>query len=136
MDRQRLKTGKSIPVDLPEICAPRLELLGKFDKASGKRCIYISAPAGCGKTVSTLLWIQKSGCETIWIGLDIYDNTPAIFYRFFCTALFSVIPQDETLTQIIKNPEYNDSPVEYTIEILSRLSLDKRHYALVFDDFT
>lgn len=83
-----LQTDKLIPVELPEICAPRLELLGRFDQASGKRYIYISAPAGCGKTVSTRLWIQKSGCIPIWLSLDIYDNTPVAFFRFFVRHFF------------------------------------------------
>jgi len=135
MDPLGMKTYKLIPAELPEICAPRLELLGRFDKAAAKQCIYISAPAGCGKTVSTRLWIQKSGRTPIWLGLDAYDNTPAAFYRFFCTAFFSVIPQDEALTKIVKDPSFNVSPVEYTIEVLSRLSFDERRYALVLDDF-
>ncbi|MGE5614974.1 MAG: LuxR C-terminal-related transcriptional regulator [Bacillota bacterium] len=130
-----MKTYKLVPAELPEICAPRLELLGRFDKAAARQCIYISAPAGCGKTVSTRLWMQKSGRTPIWLGLDMYDNTPAAFYRFFCTALFSVIPQDESLTKIVKDPSFNISPVEYTIEILSRLSFDERKFALVLDDF-
>lgn len=135
MSTQGLQTDKLIPVVLPEICAPRLRLLDRFDKASDNRWVYISAPAGCGKTVSTLLWIQKAGYKTIWLGLDIYDNTPAAFYRFFCAALFSVIPQEESLTKIIKDPAFNVSPVEYTIEVLSRFSFDDSKYALVFDDF-
>jgi len=135
MSLKELLTDKMIPIELPEICAPRAELLDKFDKASDKQFVYISAPAGCGKTVSTLLWIQKSGRKTIWLGLDVFDNTPAAFYRFFCTAFFSVIPQDEDLIQIIITPAFSASPVEYTVEVLSRLSFDEHSYALVFDDF-
>ncbi len=135
MNAQSLQTDKLVPIKLPEICAPRVELLKCFDKAAGKRCIYVNAPGGFGKTVSTLLWIQKSGCVPIWLGLDKYDNTPSTFFRFLCTALFSVMPQNESLMKIIMEPSFNDSPVEYTIDILSRFSFDSRKYALVFDDF-
>ncbi len=135
MNPQELQTGKMVPIELPEICAPRVRLLSRFEKASSKRFVYISAPAGCGKTVSTLLWIQKSGLKTIWLGLDVYDNTLTTFYRLFCTALFSVIPQEESLTKIIKEQSFNASPVEHTIEVLSRLSFGDSKYALVFDDF-
>jgi LuxR family maltose regulon positive regulatory protein len=135
MSVQSLQTDKLIPIKLPEICAPRIELLRSFDKAAGKRCIYVNAPGGFGKTVSTLLWIRKSGCIPIWLGLDKYDNTPSTFFRFLCTALFSVMPQNESLTKIIMEPSFNDSPVEYTIDILSRFSFDSRKYALVLDDF-
>lgn len=135
MNLKTMQTDKHIPIKLPEICAPRLELLKLFDKASEKRFIYIHAPGGCGKTVSTLLWIQKSGYTPIWLGLDAYDNTPAAFYRFLCSSLISVIPQNEGLSNIIMDSAFNDSPVEYTIEFLSRFSLDDRKYTLVFDDF-
>lgn len=130
-----LQTDKLVPISLPEICAPRLDLLKRFDKAAGKRYIYVNAPGGFGKTVSALLWIQKSGLIPVWLGLDKYDNTPSTFFRFLCTALFSVMPQNENLTKTIMEPSFNDSPVEYTIDILSRFSFDNRKYALVFDDF-
>lgn len=135
MNKMALKNDKMIPIKLPEICAPRLELLRTFDKASEKRCIYVNAPGGCGKTVSTLLWIQKSGLSPIWLSLDEYDNTPAAFYRFFCSALLTTFPQnDHLMTSLIDNA-FNDSPIEYTIDILSRFSFDSSKYALVFDDF-
>ena len=135
MDSQSLKTDKQIPIELPEICAPRLGLLERFDKAAAKRCVYVSAPAGCGKTVSTLLWLKKSDRKTIWIGLDKYDNTPAGFYRFFYSALFAAIPQEENLMAIIRGPAFSASPVEYTMEVLTRFAFDNGKYALVFDDF-
>lgn len=135
MSTHPLQTDKMVPIRLPEICAPRLDLLKRFDRAADKRCIYVSAPGGFGKTVSALLWIQKSGLVPVWLGLDKYDNTPSTFFRFLCNALFSVMPQNENLTKIILEPSFNDSPVEYTIDILSRFSFDNRKYALVLDDF-
>lgn len=130
-----LHNDKLIPIKLPEICAPRLNLLRLYEKASNQRCIYVNAPGGCGKTVSTLLWMQKYNYIPIWLGLDAYDNTPAVFYRFFCSALFAAMPQQENLMTLAMGAEFNDSPVEYTIDILSRFSFDLRKYALVFDDF-
>ena len=135
MSTNSLQTDKLIPIKLPEICAPRLDLLKRFDKASEKRCIYVKAPGGCGKTVSTLLWMKKSGHIPIWLTLDEYDNTPAAFYRFFCSSLFFAMPQKESLIATVMDATFNDSPVEYTIDILSRFSFDDRKYALVLDDF-
>ncbi len=135
MDPQGLHTDKLIPIALPETCAPRPELLARYGQAAGMRCVFVSAPAGCGKTVSTLLWLKESGRRAVWLGLDEYDNTPAAFYRFFCTALFSALPPEESLLRIVKGQSFNDSPVEYTIEVLSRLTWGEGCYALVFDDF-
>lgn len=135
MSPQKLQTDKLLPADLPEICAPRLELLSRFDRVSDKRCIYVNAPAGSGKTISTRLWLQKAGREPIWLGLDEYDNNLAAFYRLFCAAFFAVIPQEESLHRIIRDAAFSASPVEYTIEVLSRFSFDEHSYALVMDDF-
>lgn len=135
MNPQKYKTEKYVPIDLPEICAPRTELMSEYKRAFEKRYIYIHAPAGSGKTVSTLLWLRKSEYKTIWISLDAYDNTLSGFYRVFFSALFSVVPQKKNLTDLIKTPGFSASPVEYAIEILSRLSFDDYSYALVFDDF-
>ncbi len=135
MNSNALPNDKLIPIKLPEICAPRQELLRRFEKASDNRYIYVNAPGGCGKTVSTLLWMKKYDYIPIWLGLDAYDNTPAVFYRFFCSSLFAAIPQKESLSAIVMESAFSDSPVEYTIDILSRFSFDSRKYALVLDDF-
>ncbi|HQJ36891.1 MAG TPA: hypothetical protein PK223_03535, partial [Bacillota bacterium] len=135
MNPQKYKTEKLVPINLPEICAPRALLMDVYRKASEKRCIYIHAPAGSGKTVSTLLWLRESEYKTIWIGLDAYDNTLAGFYRVFCMALFSAVPHKENLAELIKAPEFSASSVEYTIEIISLLSFEDCKYALVLDDF-
>ncbi len=88
MKIQGLQTDKLTPVHLPEICAPRQALLKTFDRAAEKRCVYVAAPAGCGKTLSALLWTQSAGRTPIWIGLDEYDNTLPAFYRLFLYRAF------------------------------------------------
>ena len=106
-----------------------------FDKAASTGYIYVHAPAGYGKTISTLLWLKKTNQKTIWISLDAYDNTPVIFYRFFCLSILSVIPHDEEVYQEIKSPAFTAAPVEGTIDLISRLSYEDCKYALVLDDF-
>lgn len=135
MNIKKYKTEKLVPIDLPKICAPRTELMKLYKKASLKRYIFINAPAGFGKTISTILWLKKSDYRTIWISLDEYDNIIAGFYRILCMALFSVIHHEETLDKLLKSPSFSAAPVEYTIEIISQLFFDDCSYALVFDDF-
>jgi len=129
------QTAKQTPVSLPEICAPRSELMQVFDRAAKTRYIYVQAPSGYGKTISTLLWLKRTGRRTIWISFDNYDNTPVLFYRLLCMSLLSVIPHDEEMYREIKSPAFSSSPVEYTIDLISRLSYEDCSYALVFDDF-
>jgi LuxR family maltose regulon positive regulatory protein len=135
IDMKLMKIDKQTPVSLPQVCAPRAELLQIFDKAAENQFIYVHAPAGYGKTISTLLWLKKSGCKPIWISLDAYDNTTVLFYRLVCMSILSVIPNDERILQEVKSPAFNVAPVECTIDLLTRLTYEDCRYALVLDDF-
>ena len=79
MEMNSLQTDKQTPVSLPEICAPRSGLLKNFDLASKNQYLFVHAPAGYGKTISTLLWLKKRKMKTAWITLDPYDNARFCF---------------------------------------------------------
>jgi LuxR family maltose regulon positive regulatory protein len=137
---QKYKPGlylmdKQTPVTLPQICAPRAELMRYFDKAAEIQYIYIHAPAGYGKTVSALLWLQKTNRKPAWISLDAYDNAPVLFYRLLCISLLALIPHDEELLLKIKSAAFGAEPVENTIDLITRLAYEEGPYALVLDDF-
>ena len=97
--------------------------------------IFISAPAGCGKTVSALLWMKKSNRRPVWIGLDTYDNSVSIFYRMFCAGILSAQPDNNRMTEILQTSAFSSAPVEYTIMLLSEFISDKSEYILALDDF-
>ncbi|MFT4105188.1 MAG: LuxR C-terminal-related transcriptional regulator [Lacrimispora sp.] len=128
-----LLNEKFIPEELPSVCVPRHALLHTFNEYAGKRAILVSAPAGFGKTVSSLLWLAASGRKNIWIGLDEYDNSPAVFYKLLCTGILSAFPGNRAMAKLIKNPAFAALPVENTINFLSCLEPDSAPYALVLD---
>lgn len=130
-----IRNSKYTPGPLPAICAGRDALIALLSQAAAKRLIYISAPAGSGKTVSALLWMRSSGRKTVWVGLDALDNSTAVFYRMFCTAVLSAQPDNERMTQILHSPAFDASPVEHTINLLAAFYLDDGQYALTLDDF-
>lgn len=134
MKNENLPNDKFTTAKLPEICAPRHGLLNLFRRETDKRIIYVSAPAGYGKTVSTQLWLQHAKCEYIWIGLDEYDNTLSIFYKLFCSGILSFQPGNRAIASIIASPKFYSAPVEHTIHLLSAFEPDGKKYALVFDD--
>ena len=76
---------KFVPTPMPEVCAPRTSVLNRFQQEAANRLTVVSAPAGYGKTVSTLLWLSAAKRKSVWIGLDEYDNAPFVFYKLFCT---------------------------------------------------
>lgn len=127
-------SDKFAPASLPDICAPRLRVVDAINRAAGKRFVYIGAPAGSGKTVSTLLWLKKSKRPTVWIGLDRYDDVPSVFYKQLATGLYSVQPENAALYAVLANPSFSASPVEHAISLVAEmLPLDRRH-VLVLDD--
>ncbi|MCL2473110.1 MAG: hypothetical protein FWF26_05470, partial [Treponema sp.] len=121
-------------VSLPQICAPREDLVRFFDQCSKKQCIYIQAPAGYGKTISALLWLKKSGCRSAWFTLDKYDNSLTLFYRSFCQSLLAAFPQSDAVDALASSPLFSLSPVESTMEFLTMFSWRKGKNALVVDD--
>lgn len=129
------QTSKQIPESIPELHAPRTRLLQTFDLAAKNQYIYVQAPAGYGKTISTLLWLKKINVKYIWISLDTYDNTPLIFYKLLCTSLLNVIPFEQEVIQFLKSPTFNAAPIECTIDLISQLLYEDNKYVLVFDDF-
>lgn len=74
-------SDKFMPARLPEVCAPRKALLARVGDAAQDGFVFVSAQGGSGKTVTTLLWLRESGRTPIWIGLDSYDNSLAVFYK-------------------------------------------------------
>lgn len=132
---KHMNNKSKLPVSLPEICAPREELLRHLDHAAKKQVVYMQAAGGHGKTVSTLLWLKKSNIHAAWHCFDEYDNTPALFYLIFCRYLLLMLPQNENITKIVDDPAFRDAPVEFTIEILTKAEYGEEQVALILDDF-
>lgn len=125
---------KFIPTPMPEVCAPRASVLNRFQQESANHLTVVSAPAGYGKTVSTLLWLSAAKRKSVWIGLDEYDNAPFVFYKLFCTGILSVQPNNIKMEEILNSKAFYSSPVENTIRLLLEFALDDGTYALVLDD--
>lgn len=130
-----LLNEKFIPEKLPTICVPRHSLLNTFRQHAQQRVLLVSAPAGFGKTLSAILWMKASRQKAIWIGLDEYDSSPAVFYKLLCTGLLSAFSDNKALVELLKNPAFIASPVESAINFLSYLEPNADSYTLVLDGF-
>ncbi|MCL2663459.1 MAG: LuxR C-terminal-related transcriptional regulator [Oscillospiraceae bacterium] len=118
--------------------APRTALMKLLDGLLAKRFIYIHAPAGFGKTVSSLLWLEHrektAGIKRAWVSLDEYDNKTAEFCKRFVTALASIQPENDKLNDLITHQVFNTSPVEFTLHALDVLTKEKDDIIVVLDD--
>ncbi|WP_130863220.1 LuxR C-terminal-related transcriptional regulator [Bacilliculturomica massiliensis] len=129
-----LLNEKYTPAALPDIYAPRHNLMAVFQRASENRFVFVGAPSGSGKTVSAQLWLKRSGRRSVWIGLDRYDDSPSVFFKLLSKGLYSVCPENENMLKIITSPAFSSVPVEHTVQLLSELYAGKGSYALVLDD--
>jgi len=105
-----------------------------MQKAAMGRFIYISAPAGSGKTVTALLYKVQTKQRPLWIGLDAYDNIPSVFYKLLSSVICSTQPDNENMQLILADPSFSSSPAEYTVRILAELWPDEKQYILTLDD--
>ena len=66
---------------------PRERILRLLDQARGHHAIWISAPAGFGKTTAVASWLQASSAPTLWYNCDDGDADVASFFYFLTLAL-------------------------------------------------
>ncbi|MCL2718641.1 MAG: LuxR C-terminal-related transcriptional regulator [Lachnospiraceae bacterium] len=118
---------------------PRSALMKILDNFSNKRGIYIHAPAGFGKTVSSLLWLahreEKEKIKRIWVSLDEYDDKTSVFCRRFVSALVNAQPENVPLSELVSHPLFNSAAIEFTIRALGYYFINSNDkYIFVFDD--
>jgi len=135
-------------VSLPQICAPREDLIRTFNTCSQKQFIIIQAPAGYGKTISTLLWLKRTRRCFAWLFLDKYDNVLSLFYRSLCRTLLEAVRESrndafpgvinddryDAISQFLNSPSFSAAPVENAMEFISMMPLRDDQCALVLDD--
>ncbi|MDL2313888.1 LuxR C-terminal-related transcriptional regulator [Desulfovibrio sp. OttesenSCG-928-C14] len=120
---------------LPEKLAPRHTLLNVFHRAAAKRLGYVHAPAGSGKTVSTLLWLNDSGRKGVWITLGGEQNALPDFLQKIGKALLSLQPYNREAARILDRSGLGSLSVEYMQRLAASMIEDEDLYALIIDDF-
>lgn len=60
----------------------RGRLFARLDQARKGRLVWISGPAGAGKTSLVSSWAQSRGIPAVWYQIDEDDNDPATFFHF------------------------------------------------------
>ena len=94
----------------------------------------VVAPAGYGKTTAVLEWLETSDLPAAWLSLDDHDNNPAMFWRYFCTALDSIsggVSRDTDY--VFSSPELLKANIHINI-LVDRLAEASSDFLLVLDD--
>jgi len=125
---------------ISEFHAPRAALMELLDNLSNieKRIVYIHAPAGFGKTVTSYLWLLHrealKNAKRAVVSLDKFDDKPSGFCKRFISALTELEPDNTALGAVLEHPVFETAPVEFVIHALELLAEKQEEHILVFDD--
>ncbi|HNN42331.1 MAG TPA: BTAD domain-containing putative transcriptional regulator [Nitrospira sp.] len=84
--------AKLVPPTLP-IVLQRTRLFRLLDKSNARRLIWITAPAGAGKTTLVASYLKSKRVPVLWYRLDESDADPSSFFHFLSLAAKSLAPR-------------------------------------------
>jgi LuxR family transcriptional regulator, maltose regulon positive regulatory protein len=113
----------------------RSDLIQKLNDGLNKRMIFVSAPAGFGKSTLINSWLDRQDCPISWISLDKADNDPSRFFSYFFAALSNI--SSEIDFSIEENNTFTENPSveEILISLITPLLQSSFRYILVLDDY-
>ncbi|MDL2234082.1 LuxR C-terminal-related transcriptional regulator, partial [Ruminococcaceae bacterium OttesenSCG-928-L11] len=113
--------------------APRGNTLQYLDSLDQKHYIYIFAPSGYGKTITTHMWLERKGVRHAFVSLDEGSDKPGLFCTMLCRAMMQCQPDNRQLAEYATHREFGSAPMEYTLQAINTLREDSRAY-IVIDD--
>lgn len=100
---------------------PRAHLFEKLDTLLEYRTVWISSPAGSGKTTLVSTYLKDRGLTCLWYQVDMGDDDPATFFYYLGKAALGAVPRAKkkfpTLT-----PEYLPGLSTFTLRFFEDLS--------------
>jgi LuxR family maltose regulon positive regulatory protein len=115
----------------------RPRLLELFSLNKEVKLIVLAAPAGYGKTVATLQYVNTLGSPFIWYQLDRYDNDPAVFVQYLIAGIGRYFPGFGTETlQLVLQSNITSSLRLIVITLINELAnLPDQDLTLILDDY-
>lgn len=133
----RLMTTKLLPPRIGSELMERPRLLELFTGNKDVKLIVLTAPAGYGKTISTLQYVNTLGNPFVWYQLDQYDNDPAVFIQYLIAGIERYFPGFGVETKQLVLQNKNESSLRFiVIALINELAnLAKHDLTLVLDDY-
>lgn len=103
MERHAPRLAKFTPPDVTEL-VPREQLFARLDRAGKHTAIWVTGPAGAGKTALAASWLAASGYRYVWYSLDEGDVDPATFFHYLALAAGPTVDSRHPLPKL--TPEY------------------------------
>jgi ATP/maltotriose-dependent transcriptional regulator MalT/DNA-binding SARP family transcriptional activator len=122
------KKAATRPVVLAKVRAPRLtavipraRLFGRLDAdLRRRRLVWITAPAGAGKTTLAAGYARARALEPLWFQFAARDADPATFFFYLREAAAQVAPRARRLLPLL-TPEYAFGLATYTRNFFEQL---------------
>ena len=122
---------------------PRPHLTSLLNEGLRRKLIFISAPAGFGKTTLVSAWVQSFSQHTpeaqhvAWVSLDESDNDPVQFWAYALTALDRQQPGLCTpLLGYLHTQQAPTPPLRYVLQALINALVSRtEQFLLVLDDY-
>ncbi len=114
---------------------PRERLFSCLDQAAAREVIWVSAPAGSGKTTLVASWLDGRKLPSLWYQLDRGDGDPATFFHYLGLAVKNAVPRHRTPLPLF-TPEY-----QFGLDIFCKRFFEslfcrlKPPAVIVFDDY-
>ncbi len=136
----------SPPVSIQAL--PRLKLFEKLESLQALQTIWISSPAGSGKTTLVSTYLEEREIPCLWYQVDVGDDDPATLFYYLGQAAHTAVPHIRKAFPAL-TPEYLLGLPTFTLRFfedlccqllspLSRSSIDQRgrnpDLVLVFDN--
>jgi LuxR family maltose regulon positive regulatory protein len=96
---EQRKTFLPTKVTSPRIdnCLYRENLFHRLDQATPKPLVWISGPAGCGKTILIASYLEKRGFPKLWYQTDSRDSDPATLFFYLSQTIRKDTKPNESL---------------------------------------
>lgn len=100
----------------------RLKLFNRFDKMKDRAMLWVTSPAGAGKTTSVNSYIAARRLNCVWYRIDAGDADLATFFYFLGQAVTHSIQDDSTEALPLFTPEFLQDVPEFSCNFFDRLS--------------
>lgn len=137
-----MASRKRSPITPPKIAAPQLtktyprtRLFKSLDSQRHQQVVWISGPAGAGKTTLAISYLRARNVKFLWYQFDVRDGDPAAFFYYLREAMAKTWPRRKENLQLL-TPEYLAGLRTFTRNFFATLFARMRAPAvLVFDNF-
>jgi LuxR family maltose regulon positive regulatory protein len=128
---------------IPKICRPRLgavlnrtRLFRLLDSAVRSHpVVWLSAPAGSGKTMLASSWLRERGRPCLWYQVDARDADPAAFFYYLREAVRQLSPRRRETLPLL-TPEYGCGIPAYSHNFFEHVGARlPQRTCLVLDNF-